>query len=110
MTWVVDRFRASSFEARAAMVAVVAIGALMWFVIIVISPLEQERLRQERLQFEEDVVAGRKLRTGEPVITDEKTGCKYIKTIFKIGNQGDIGHTLTPRIDDDGRPMGCKRK
>lgn len=59
------------------------------------------RQEERRLQLERDIADGLVLRTGEQVITDEQTGCKYIKT-----NEG-LGYTLTPRLDKDGRPMGC---
>ena len=104
------RFNAMSFEARAASLVAVGIAAAVWFVIVVVMPSEREQLRLERERFEEDVAVGRKLRTGEPVITDDKTGCKYIKTIFSIGSRGEFGYTLTPRSDEDGRHMGCGRK
>lgn len=62
-----------------------------------------------RAQFELDVKEGRRLRTGEPVITDDTTGCKYIKTSFYIG-QEVIGHVLTPRSDEHGKHMGCGKR
>jgi len=94
--------------------AVLAIGFLLAFAIYLFFypplpseqevKLEKERVAQREAERAKEISENKITSDGKVLYTDPDTGCIY------YSNYSYMNHRiLTPRLNEDGRPMGCRK-